>query len=320
MVQLPVRELAQPLLEPQGEDLRRVFSAYGISESAECRPLCRKRNLFYLVEDHKRGIRTVLRISGPRRSEEELSAEALWLCELRRDTGLLVPKPVQTGTGVFCIPFFHTMFPRASHCMVFSYLRGTPPDAETSTFTGLYQRLGEMTAQLHQNAILWNCSGRLPRPTIDCDAVGASLFEGLDRADLFTHALAAVRDRLAAFGRAPDRFGLIHADLRPANLLIEGGNVALLDFDDCGYGWFLYDFAGSVSGMETRPLLPKLMQAWLEGYRRYRKVSREEANELPTFLMLHRLLRLDKKFCAGSLSAGFLRDTAALAEHYLRTR
>ena len=53
--------------------------------------------------------------------------------------------------------------------------------------------------------------------------------------------------RLHAYGTDIDRFGLIHADMRLGNLLVDGERVTLLDFDDCGFGWFLYDLAASLS-------------------------------------------------------------------------
>lgn len=319
MIQMPVKQRIPLLVEPPVESLERIFPAYHFSETARCRPLCRQNNLFYTVEDPGRDTRMVLRVSGLRRSEEELAAEALWMCEIRRDSGLRVPQPIQSGTGSFCTELSHPLLPRGYYCMVFSYLPGAPPDRDTCSFPALFRQLGELAAQLHQNAILWNCADRLPRQTLDCEAVSESRLEALEGADVLMGALSAVKDRLAGFGRTPDRFGLIHADLRPANLLLDRDGAAVLDFDDCGYGWFLYDFAASVSGMELHPLLPKLTRAWLEGYRAYRKISREEANELPTFLMLHRLLRLDRQLREGNVSDIFLHDTAALAGQYLCT-
>ena len=41
--------------------------------------------------------------------------------------------------------------------------------------------------------------------------------------------------RLERYGQAPDRYGLVHADIRLANLLVDGGHVRVIDFDDCGF-------------------------------------------------------------------------------------
>ena len=83
----------------------------------------------------------------------------------------------------------------------------------------------------------------------------------------------ADRRRLARYGKGPDRFGLIHCDLRLANLLIDGGTVKVIDFDDCGFGWFMYDAATPVSFYEHEPQVPELIDAWVRGYRSVRAAA-----------------------------------------------
>src|SRR5260221_13336109 len=77
-----------------------------------------------------------------------------------------------------------------------------------------------------------------------------------------------MRQRLASYGRGEDRFGMIHADVRLANLLADGDDIQVIDFDDCGFGWFMFDLATAVSFMEHDPRVPELCDAWVRGYRR----------------------------------------------------
>ena len=46
-----------------------------------------------------------------------------------------------------------------------------------------------------------------------------------------------------------------------------GEHVRVIDFDDCGLSWFMYDFATTVSFIEDHPDVPALTQAWVDGYR-----------------------------------------------------
>jgi Ser/Thr protein kinase RdoA (MazF antagonist) len=62
----------------------------------------------------------------------------------------------------------------------------------------------------------------------------------LDRLD------QTVRKRWNALHNDRAYFGLIHADLRLANLLVEGDKTAIIDFDDRGYSLYLYDLAGAL--------------------------------------------------------------------------
>ena len=132
-----------------------------------------------------------------------------------------------------------------------------------------------------------------------------------------------VRDRLAAYGRGAARYGLIHADMRLANLLIDGGDTRLIDFDDCGFGWFMYDFAAGISFMEEHPQVPALREAWLDGYRAVRPLDREDEVEIDSFVMLRRMALLawagshSGTDLARSQATHFAAGTARLAEAYL---
>ena len=78
---------------------------------------------------------------------------------------------------------------------------------------------------------------------------------GMDgnRLDLFGRTVDLIRDRLARYGSGPDRFGLAHCDLRLANLLLQEGEVKVIDFDDCGFSWYMYDAATLISFYEHLP-------------------------------------------------------------------
>ena len=134
---------------------------------------------------------------------------------------------------------------------------------------------------------------------------------------------AALRARLAAFGTGPDRYGLIHADTRLANLLVDDGRVSVIDFDDSGFSWYLYDAGTSVSFFEHEPQVPELMDAWLTGYRRVAALPAADEAEIWTFILFRRLLLVawigshSGVDVAQELGAGYTRDSCDLAESYL---
>ena len=135
--------------------------------------------------------------------------------------------------------------------------------------------------------------------------------------------MEVVRERLASYGTAGDRFGLVHADLRLANLLVEGDTVTVIDFDDCGLSWFMYDFGTAVSFIEHDPRLPEWQAAWLRGYRSVTALAAEHEEMLPTFVMLRRLLLVawmgshaHSRECQ-ELGPGYTADSVELARRYV---
>ncbi|HHY50325.1 MAG TPA: phosphotransferase, partial [Alphaproteobacteria bacterium] len=129
-----------------------------------------------------------------------------------------------------------------------------------------------------------------------------------------------LRDALGAYGRTPDRFGLVHADMRLANLLVAGRRVMLLDFDDCGFCWFLYDLAASLSFIEMRADLMDLVAAWTAGYAGVRPLSPEDRAMIVPMILLRRMVLLAWIGSHGETDLArrhapvFARDTADLAD------
>jgi Ser/Thr protein kinase RdoA (MazF antagonist) len=133
-----------------------------------------------------------------------------------------------------------------------------------------------------------------------------------------------VTGRLRRFGEAPGRFGLVHADLRLANLLVDGERITVIDFEDCGFSWYLYDLACALTFNEGRPDVRDLIAVWVDAYRQVAPLAAEDDAEIGTFLMLRRLmlsayagLRAGTELAAQMREQGFSAETCALAEPYL---
>ncbi|HUV32989.1 MAG TPA: phosphotransferase, partial [Devosiaceae bacterium] len=154
------------------------------------------------------------------------------------------------------------------------------------------------------------------------------LAPGVDRpvAAVLERAEALVRSRLAAFGTGADRFGLIHADMHASNVLVDGDALTVIDFDDCGFSWHLYDLATALSFLEARPAAAALTAAWLEGYRRIRQLPREQLDEIEALVILRRLVLLAwvgthaETELAAAFTGNFAMGSAHLAERFLGLR
>ena len=116
-----------------------------------------------------------------------------------------------------------------------------------------------------------------------------------------------------------ENYGLIHSDIRLSNLLEQGNTLALLDFDDCCYGYFALDLAGSLSFMETHPFKNKLVEQWLKGYETLRPTDCIFAVDEFVFVRRLQLLGWLNTHC-NKFTKGFLKnmkDSVKLAEELM---
>jgi Ser/Thr protein kinase RdoA (MazF antagonist) len=150
--------------------------------------------------------------------------------------------------------------------------------------------------------------------------------QGLDRdgETLLTRATEALASKLHAYGTGPETFGLIHADLRLANLMVSGDTLTAIDFDDCGFGWWAYDLASALSFIETDPRLPDLIAAWVQGYTRIAPLRPDDRAMIPSLIFLRRVLltawlstRADSDTADAFGGPAYTQGTLDLAERYL---
>ena len=128
------------------------------------------------------------------------------------------------------------------------------------------------------------------------DPLWGRYWENLDASRDEAAALLAARDRAAdwlrdwAAGSRTD-IGPIHADALRENVMrAADGRLWLIDFDDCGLGYRLYDPGAALIQAWDDPLLPELSAAMAEGYADGRGLdAREVADLLPRFTALRAL-------------------------------
>lgn len=211
----------------------------------------------------------------------EIESELAWLDALSRETDLAVPRPVPAPDGARLIAVEAPGLDRPRHCVLLRWVHGRfrrrPPDGEWMA------RVGALTATLHAQVERWSPPAGFVRPHWDARGlVGPGSFWGdvttlpglSDEQQARLRALAArVRAALDAYGTGPDRYGLIHGDLHAHNVLARGERAHPIDFDDCGYGWHVYDMAVTLNTLRQRDDFPALMAGWLRGYRSIRPLG-----------------------------------------------
>ena len=324
---MPLQELLKHLERLANASL----PLWPVPKGARARLINVSENATYLVEAD--GFRSVLRVPRPAyHSRRGIEQELAWSQALAADGMVSTPPPIPGTNGELVQEGRVEGLPETRYMVMFAFAPGRQPD-ENEDLAAPFERLGAIAARTHLHSQAWTKPEPLERLVWDADAVFGPTPNWGNWRDapnvtpeiraVLEKAEALVCRRLAAFGKGKARYGLVHADMRLANLLIDGEATTLIDFDDCGLGWFLYDFATGVSFMEDHPQVPALRRAWVKGYRTVRALSDEEEAEIDTFVMLRRMALLA---WIGShieapepqaLAPDFAANTTLLAQAYL---
>jgi len=320
------REQANHLLQVA----RAALPRWDISPEAPLRLISLSENGMFLVStgDGKRALRVhrtgYHTVAGVR-------SELAWMQALQADMGLETPQALPGVDGEYIQYAAAPGSDDVRMVVLFEFIAGEEPKPEH--LVAAYPQLGEISARMHRHARQWQHPSWFERQVWDYEgALGSRPNWGHWRAgfaarepgiEILERADVAMRQRLEAFGKDPSRFGLIHSDLRLANLLVDEGRTKVIDFDDCGFGWYLYDVASSVTFLETHPDVDDIVAAWIDGYRSIETLSAGELAAIPTFMMLRRLVIMG---WAGShpdtelarwMGDQYTVDTVTFADRYL---
>jgi Ser/Thr protein kinase RdoA (MazF antagonist) len=78
--------------------------------------------------------------------------------------------------------------------------------------------------------------------------------------------------------------GLIHADLHLDNALFAGEDVCMIDFDDCGFGFRIYDVAVALWELRHRADYDLFRDALIEGYTAQRHLPHDQVGLIDAFI------------------------------------
>ena len=307
-----------------------ALPAYGMGDEAVLSLLNVSENGTFLVEDPVQG-RSILRIHRTNyHSREAILSELAWIDALRSENVVNTPAylPALDGSPVVTATSDDG---RQRYVVRFAWVDGAEPTEDRLSQD--FEELGAITARLHGHSRRWQRPAAFTRFVWDFDtALGAhghwgrwqdGLGVGPEEIEILGRCSDLLQKRLQSYGKSPERFGLVHADMRLANLLVNGPCVNVIDFDDCGMSWFMYDLGSSLSFIEHEPFVPELVDAWVRGYRRAAPLDPSDEAELPTFIMFRRLLLVAwigshaETETAQQMGPEFAATSCRLAEEYM---
>lgn len=311
-----------------------VVGAWGFAADATVTLITVSANATFLVSEH--GTPTaVTRVARPGSTSDALALESelTWVAALAADGVARVPTGLTTAAGTY-VATVRDAAGTGWACVSFAYIPGDVLE-DVADPVPFYAEIGRTTAALHEHAARWRPPSPFRRHSWTVpDMLGESARWGRwedahlapGETALLDRAQAAALDVLVDAKPGGPGWGLIHADLRPSNVMTDGLTLTVIDFDDCGYGWFGYDFAAALTFVEHVPHAPEMATEWLAGYEQVRPLTAEDLHRACALSMLRRLQVLGRATThpqgalLPELRAEQVSGTVEVAQRYLRRR
>ena len=247
----------------------------------------------------------VLRLHRPGyHSLGELESERVWIRALGA-AGVAVPVPVVAPDGRNYVQVFVAAHNEHRYAGLARWTEGQVLDErlrqsqDVGVVAEYYQQLGALIARMHNQASSWAVPADFHRHAVDADGLlGDAPFWGpfwehpgftTEERQLVLATRDQLRRVLARYGASPSTYSVIHADLHPGNLLVDGDRLTVIDFDDAGFGWHQYDVAVALVQLHGKPSFNSAQTALLRGYRGVRALSDRDEAMIPVFLLIRRL-------------------------------
>ncbi len=235
----------------------------------------------------------ILRIGhSTRRTPEWIAGEVDWINYLA-DGGARVARAILSANGnlVEAIADGH-----GDHFLVTAFEKAPGgPAWEQDLPPDFVQHYGQVLGRIHRLTKDYTPTNPAWR-RFEWNAPG-----NLEIAEWLPDSEAAVRQKFAAlmpyFDSLPkdrESYGLIHQDAHGGNFFVHNGQLTLFDFDDCVYGWFIYDIAmvffyELMWKTDDRAAVETFCNAFLAGYRRENQLAPQWLAAIPYFLKLREI-------------------------------
>jgi Ser/Thr protein kinase RdoA (MazF antagonist) len=265
-------------------------------------------NVTYQVVDRRDGVAYALRLHRPwYHTLDELISERAWIRALA-EAGIAVQAPLRTRDGQeyasVTVPGtgerrYAGLARWATGRVLAEVLRET---SDTWIAEQHFARLGAVTASLHDQASTWRPPTAFTRHALDENGFMGSTphwgpfwdHQALSAAErrLMLDTRARLHAALARLDRQPSVYSMIHADMHPGNVLVDGDRLTVIDFDDAAWGWHAYDIAVALLTQQDDPNLPAFERAYVTGYRSVRPISDQVLMSVPMLRLVRGLAQI----------------------------
>ena len=233
--------------------------------------------------------------------DAELRSELQWMQALT-EAGIETPRPIPADSGALFVSRKFPGEPGPVQADLFEWVDGAPLGAVETGIQGserdlaqTYFAIGALAGRLHNQSSLWKPPSGFVRHAWDAQGLaGERPFWGRfwelpalsgEQRRLMERTRERLFGELSALDKSPRNYSLIHADFVAENLLVAGDQVRLIDFDDAGFGWHLFELATSTHFLMGQDCFETAQKALINGYRSQRALTEEQLQRLSLFAL-----------------------------------
>jgi Ser/Thr protein kinase RdoA (MazF antagonist) len=237
--------------------------------------------------------RYVLRIHTSRHIEG-INSELTWLDALRHEGGLPVPEPVPTLDGELLTSMSVPGDTRDWHVSLMRWVRGRRLRQGISP--GHARAWGNALGRLHRFAAGWRPPAAFTRMYLGWSGLyrqeGGLRYPAEHLVAMmparyrkaFHTVTREVREVMEDLGEERNAFGIVHGDMYLENVLFRSGEAHIIDFDDCGFGYWMYDIGVALSQWPWTDQWQRIRDALLEGYAAAHPLPQSQLAHLDLFM------------------------------------
>jgi Ser/Thr protein kinase RdoA (MazF antagonist) len=277
---------------------RSALPEWGL-EGADLSKVAYRENMTFRVDA---GGRTyALRVhQGNYRTDAQIQSE-LDLMTYLDSEGIHTPKVVPTANGALFTTSAANGIPEPRQVDLFEWIDGKPlrrtgqPIGDLDALADSYVEVGRLCARIYNATGKWQKPPGFDRVAWDADGMFGTPgvigdFRNLrDLPEGQMRMLNDIADKLTgildAFGKSPDRYGLSQGDFLGENIFVTADGLRLLDFDDAGDSWCMFDIATAVFDFIGTPAFEPCLEATVRGYREHRDLPDDHLALLPAFTL-----------------------------------
>ena len=235
------------------------------------------------------------------RTPENLRAEIAFVRFLAEDGRVKVPHPIENSDGDFYTSIPHAASGRMFHCVLYSWILGE--ELEDEPTDEQLTALGAAMATMHIAAPGFTLPEGSALPTFDDPLWWTEDFLLSEKSVLDSEAKELIAQALSAIKSGVSKFyanatpGVIHADMHGGNVLWHDGGLSVIDFDDCGLGLPIQDFATALYYFDT----PEQDAAFKAGYKSIAPIPECSEKEMKMFFLQRRVVLLNYLYETSNL-------------------